>query len=83
MAFAGPHQAGITLEPAPAAGLMASFAVLAGDRADLAGLLRDLTDEIAGLMDGTPAGGARPAPTRRPTPGSSGRTRRPTTSPWS
>jgi deferrochelatase/peroxidase EfeB len=54
VAFAGPHQAGITLEPAPAAGLMVSFAVLARDRAELAGLLRDLTDEIAGLMEGRP-----------------------------
>jgi len=52
--FAGPHQAGITLEPAPATGLMASFTVLARDRAELAELLRELTDEIAGLMEGRP-----------------------------
>ena len=52
--FAGPHQAGITLEPAPATGLVASFTVLARDRAELRDLLRDLTDEIAGLMEGRP-----------------------------
>ena len=52
--FAGPHQAGITLEPAPATGLMASFTVLARDRAELSELLRELTDEIAGLMEGRP-----------------------------
>ena len=52
--FAGPHQAGITLEPAPATGLMASFTVLARDRAELAELMRELTDEIAGLMEGRP-----------------------------
>jgi deferrochelatase/peroxidase EfeB len=52
--FAGPHQAGITLEPAPATGLVASFTVLARDRAELRGLLQDLTDEIAGLMEGRP-----------------------------
>jgi deferrochelatase/peroxidase EfeB len=54
IAFAGPHQAGITLEPAPATGLMAAFTVLARDRADLADLLRDLSDEAAGLMEGRP-----------------------------
>ena len=52
--FAGPHQAGITLEPAPATGLMASFTVLARDRAELSELLRELTDETAGLMEGRP-----------------------------
>jgi deferrochelatase/peroxidase EfeB len=52
--FGGPHQAGITLEPAPATGLMASFSVLAGDRADLRDLLRDLSEEIQGLMEGHP-----------------------------
>jgi deferrochelatase/peroxidase EfeB len=52
--FAGAHQAGITLEPAPATALMAAFSVLAGDREELRGLFRDLTDEIAGLMEGRP-----------------------------
>jgi deferrochelatase/peroxidase EfeB len=52
--FEGPHQTGITLEPAPATGLMASFSVLAGDRADLRDLLRDLSDEARGLMEGHP-----------------------------
>ncbi len=52
--FAGPHQAGITLEPAPATALMAAFSVLARDRAELAELLRELTDEAAGLMEGRP-----------------------------
>jgi deferrochelatase/peroxidase EfeB len=54
VAFVGPHQAGITLEPAPASGLVASFTVLARDRAELRGLMGDLTDEIAGLMEGRP-----------------------------
>ena len=61
VSFAGPHQAGITLEPAPATGLMASFSVLARDRADLRDLLRDLTDEITGLMEGHPPEARDPA----------------------
>jgi hypothetical protein len=36
--FAGAHQAGITLEPAPATALMAALSVLAGDREELRGL---------------------------------------------
>jgi deferrochelatase/peroxidase EfeB len=52
--FAGPHQTGITTSPAPARGLMAAFTVVAGDRAELAATLRDLTDEIRGLMSGRP-----------------------------
>ena len=59
--FAGAHQAGITLEPAPATALMASFAVLARDRGELRDLLRDLTDEITGLMEGHPPAGRDPA----------------------
>jgi len=52
--FHGAHQAGITAHPVPACGLMASFSVLAGDRAELAEMLRELSDEIAGLMEGHP-----------------------------
>jgi deferrochelatase/peroxidase EfeB len=59
--FAGAHQAGITLEPAPATALMAAFSVLAGDRGELRGLFRDLTDEIAGLMEGRPPEARDPA----------------------
>jgi deferrochelatase/peroxidase EfeB len=54
VAFHGAHQAGITAHPVPASGLMASFSVLAGDRAELAETLRELSDEIAGLMEGHP-----------------------------
>jgi deferrochelatase/peroxidase EfeB len=50
--FDGRHQAGITADPVPALGLMASFTVVAPDRAALRELLRDLTDEIRGLMSG-------------------------------
>jgi deferrochelatase/peroxidase EfeB len=59
--FAGAHQAGITLEPAPATALMAALSVLAGDREELRGLFRDLTDEIAGLMEGRPPEARDPA----------------------
>ncbi|HEX2507978.1 MAG TPA: Dyp-type peroxidase [Miltoncostaeaceae bacterium] len=59
--FAGAHQAGITLEPAPATALMAALSVLAGDREELRGLFRDLTDEIAGLMVGRPPEARDPA----------------------
>jgi deferrochelatase/peroxidase EfeB len=52
--FHGAHQAGITAHPVPACGLMASFSVVAGDRAELAEMLRGLSDEIAGLMEGHP-----------------------------
>ena len=59
--FAGAHQAGITLEPAPATALMAAFSVLASDREELRALLRDLSDEIAGLMEGRPPEARDPA----------------------
>jgi deferrochelatase/peroxidase EfeB len=59
--FAGAHQAGITLEPAPATALMAAFSVLASDREELRALLRDLSDEIAGLMEGHPPEARDPA----------------------
>jgi deferrochelatase/peroxidase EfeB len=59
--FPGAHQAGITLEPAPATALMAALSVLAGDREELRGLFRDLTDEIAGLMEGRPPEARDPA----------------------
>lgn len=52
--FEGPHQTGITALPIPAQGLIASFNVHARDRAGLASTLRDLTDEIRGLMAGKP-----------------------------
>ena len=54
IAFRGRHQAGITVQPSPAAGLMAAFTVLARDRAELAAMFRELTDEIDGLMSGRP-----------------------------
>jgi deferrochelatase/peroxidase EfeB len=59
--FAGPHQAGVTAQPAPASALTASFSVLARDRDELAGLLEDLTDEIAVLMEGRPPQARDPA----------------------
>jgi deferrochelatase/peroxidase EfeB len=52
--FHGPHQGGIVAQPMPAAGLMAAFGVQARDRAELRETLRDLSDEIAGLMAGRP-----------------------------
>jgi len=52
--FHGTHQTGITAHPVPARGLMASFSVLARDRAELAEMFRELSDEIAGLMEGRP-----------------------------
>lgn len=52
--FEGAHQTGITVHPVPAQGLMASFTVLANDRAHLEEMLRELTDEIRGLMAGEP-----------------------------
>ncbi len=60
VAFAGPHQAGITLEPAPAAGLMASFAVLAARprRPGRPAARPHRRDRRA--HGGAPAGGARP-----------------------
>ncbi|MGQ0483712.1 MAG: Dyp-type peroxidase [Pseudonocardia sp.] len=52
--FEGPTQAGITAMPVPALGMLAAFSVLRADRAALAGVLTELTDEIRGLMSGRP-----------------------------
>lgn len=54
--FFGEHQAGI-VTPRPAAGMIASFDVLARDRAGLEKLLRTLTERTAFLM----AGGTPPS----------------------
>ncbi|MGE3235937.1 MAG: Dyp-type peroxidase domain-containing protein, partial [Thermoleophilia bacterium] len=54
VAFHGAHQAGITADPTPARGLAAAFTVIADDRAHLAETLRDLSDEVQGLMEGRP-----------------------------
>ncbi|MEZ0341907.1 Dyp-type peroxidase [Mycobacterium sp. pV006] len=52
--FEGPHQTGLTALPIPEQGLIATFNVLSKDRAGLATTLRELTDEIRGLMAGRP-----------------------------
>ncbi|OBG17564.1 peroxidase [Mycolicibacterium celeriflavum] len=52
--FDGPHQAGITALPIPEQGLVASFNVVSKDRDGLRGALRDLTEEVRGLMAGKP-----------------------------
>lgn len=52
--FDGPHQVGITALPIPEQGLVASFNVVSKDRDGLRGALRDLTEEIRGLMAGKP-----------------------------
>ncbi|KUI13016.1 peroxidase [Mycobacterium sp. GA-1285] len=52
--FEGPHQSGITALPIPEQGLIASFNVLSKDRDGLERTLRELTDEIRGLMAGRP-----------------------------
>jgi deferrochelatase/peroxidase EfeB len=52
--FYGAHQSGVTTAR-PAAGLVASFDVLAATRADLERLLRKLTERIAFLTQGGPA----------------------------
>ncbi len=52
--FEGPHQTGITALPVPRLGLLASFKVVSDDRSRLALVLRELTDEIRGLMAGRP-----------------------------
>lgn len=59
--FAGQHQAGITALPVPRLGLMASFRSVAPDRAALERGLRELTDEIRGLMAGDPVEQRDPA----------------------
>ena len=59
--FAGPTQTGITALPIPAQGLLAAFDVQSRDRAGLTELLRVLTDEIRGLMAGTPPAVRDPA----------------------
>jgi deferrochelatase/peroxidase EfeB len=52
--FYGLHQSGV-ITPQPAAALVASFDVLAEDRAGLERLFRTLTEHIAFLMKGGPA----------------------------
>ncbi|MGW0159309.1 Dyp-type peroxidase [Mycobacterium sp. NPDC003323] len=52
--FEGAHQTGITALPIPEQGLVASFNVHAKNRAELTSTLRELTDEIRGLMAGRP-----------------------------
>ena len=52
--FEGPHQTGITALPIPEQGLIASFNLLSRDRERLTEVLRELTDEIRGLMAGRP-----------------------------
>ena len=59
--FSGAHQAGITADPQPARGLMASFTVVAADRAALQEMFRELTEEIRGLMAGVPPARRDPA----------------------
>ncbi len=54
VAFEGPHQAGITTLPIPEQGLIASFNVQSGDRRGVQAMLRELTEEIRGLMAGQP-----------------------------
>lgn len=49
--FRGPHQAGVTT-PRPAAGIIASFSVLAETRLDLERLFRVLTERVAFLTVG-------------------------------
>jgi len=49
--FYGPHQPGV-VTPRPAAGMIASFDVLATNRTDLVRLFRRLTERIAFLMKG-------------------------------
>lgn len=52
--FHGEHQTGIAPPRVPTLGMMAAFKVLSPDRAALRETLRDLTDEIQGLMSGRP-----------------------------
>lgn len=59
--FEGAHQTGVTALPIPEQGLVASFNVLSPDREALAQALRELTDEIRGLMAGEPPEARDPA----------------------
>jgi deferrochelatase/peroxidase EfeB len=59
--FEGAHQQGITAQPVPALGLMAAFDVVSGDRDGLREMLRELTDEVRGLMAGRPPQQRSPA----------------------
>ncbi|MGF1662661.1 MAG: Dyp-type peroxidase [Kineosporiaceae bacterium] len=59
--FAGRHQAGVTALPVPQLGLLAAFRSVAPDRAALERGLRELTDEIRGLMAGDPVERRDPA----------------------
>ena len=52
--FEGPHQTGITALPIPEQGMVASFNLQARDRAGLERTLRELSEEIRGLMAGRP-----------------------------
>jgi deferrochelatase/peroxidase EfeB len=51
----------VTLHPVPARSLVAAFVVQDADRAGLAALLRELTEEIRGLMAGLPVQSRGPA----------------------
>jgi deferrochelatase/peroxidase EfeB len=52
--FEGEHQTGVTSLPIPEQGLVASFNVLSKDRTGLTTALKELTEEIRGLMAGKP-----------------------------
>lgn len=52
--FEGPHQTGITALPIPEQGLVASFNVQSKGREGLTTALKELTEEIRGLMAGHP-----------------------------
>lgn len=61
VAFEGPHQTGITALPIPEQGLVASFNLQSRNRAGLEATLRELTEEIRGLMAGQPPESRDPA----------------------
>lgn len=52
--FEGVHQTGVTALPIPEQGMIASFNVQSKDRAGLTTALKELTEEIRGLMAGKP-----------------------------